>query len=50
MKHIQTWIGSRIINGQEFYLGIERRGVTDLGETKWPDGKKNRGGNVSDVV
>ena len=50
MKYIQTWIGSRIINGQEFYLGIERRGVTDIGETKWLDGKKNIGGNVCTVV
>ena len=50
MKYIQTWIGSRIINGQDFYLGIERRGVPALGEIKWPNSKKNRGGDVAAIV
>ena len=46
MKYIQTWIGYRIINGQDFYLGIERRGVPSLGETKWSNSKKKQGGGL----
>ena len=36
-------------NKQDFYLGIEKMSVPSLGETKWPNSKKKRGG-IPDVV